>query len=1151
MGATIWYECIGPCTYRVYHNSYYDCDGSDATVPVVNNPASAPPDPSSGTFSVLGYDNTGGVACNQPQANGPWTFVSYLEITPLCPFSSSQPVTACGGGPSFLIGAAEAIFYRDYDFCSTTCDYVEILWENCCRNAAISSIPNSVNSDISVSTRIELSATSCNSSPAFNVPPQVYLCNLSNNFLDLSAVDPDGDSLVYSLSTCYATVNNPVVYNSAFSPTQPLGLNWAVAIDAQTGLISIDFLQGSGFVVAPICVLVEEYRNGVKIGEILQDIEVVTYDCSLFLNQAPILDTVVSVSGLSWAANPGDTLVVCMGDLLEVDFSFSDPNLSDNVSVRIQADQLNGHSFNASVGNPAIGQLSWSPNVGDLGATYRFFLIAEDDHCPFNSSVAKQFYVRVEAFCLSGDVTPSTCTSATGAIDLQLWGGTPPVSYIWSNGATTEDISNLVPGIYSVSIIDANGMTDTATFLVPATDLLLQVNQYAPNCDSSNGALAVHVFGGTSPYNFQWSTGANSDSISNLAPAGYSLIVTDAGGCINQWLDLLPFPDSCFVSISGTLFHDSNGNCVQNANEPGIPNRLIDLSPGPILFTDAQGNFSTQVGTGQLDIEAILGNNLLPSCPGSNAITINPTTLGTTINGINLAVLIQSPQDLEIALSSSPAVPGTHHITYIDVNNVGSASIPQVNLQVQFDPQETYVSSQVAASSVDTVNSIVNWSLGLVPPGGSYQFQLITLVDTLQSIDSSFQVIGIVNPTAGDNTPSNNVDTLIEQYVGSYDPNDKQVSPEGLGPLGLILRNQDQMKYTIRFQNTGTYPATYVQIRDTLDSKLDALGFQAIGASHPYNLIIEEDSIMVFTFANINLPDSASDPIGSQGFVSFFMPHRGTLNVGEKIQNQAAIYFDFNPPIFTNVVSNTIFNYPKVSIDPLTFDYLCFPYDLTAQLNAFGMSPYDYQWSTGVQGQSALGPFSTPIDSSGWYVLRVSDAFGLQTIDSVYWEVEYTPSAQIDLSRNGDTIQLAALSENSTHFLWDFGDGSPQDSTQNPTHIYALPGFYTITLIVSNGCGSDTVTLFDPLSLTIDEAFAKSIFVSPNPFSSQTRLSFENNQAKAFGLNIYDLQGKKVREYPRSRDDHFVIERAALSQGIYIYYLFDDNSTHIGKLMIQ
>jgi hypothetical protein len=103
----------------------------------------------------------------------------------------------------------------------------------------------------------------------------------------------------------------------------------------------------------------------------------------------------------------------------------------------------------------------------------------------------------------------------------------------------------------------------------------------------------------------------------------------------------------------------------------------------------------------------------------------------------------------------------------------------------------------------------------------------------------------------------------------------------------------------VRFQNTGTDTAFAVVIRDTLESDLDLMSLEILGASHAFIPSFGEGRELIFTFNDILLPDSTTDLLGSQGFVAFRLKPRSGLLPGDVIENMAGIYFDFNPPIIT------------------------------------------------------------------------------------------------------------------------------------------------------------------------------------------------------------------------------------------------------------
>ncbi len=132
-------------------------------------------------------------------------------------------------------------------------------------------------------------------------------------------------------------------------------------------------------------------------------------------------------------------------------------------------------------------------------------------------------------------VTNVACFGGSnGAVNLSIAGGSPGYTYVWSNGATTQDIGGLVEGDYCVTITDSHGCTATicATVTQPTQLSLTAIITPVVNCTGgNNGAIDLTVSGGTSPYTYNWSNGATTQDISNLAVGSYTVTVTDANGC--------------------------------------------------------------------------------------------------------------------------------------------------------------------------------------------------------------------------------------------------------------------------------------------------------------------------------------------------------------------------------------------------------------------------------------------------------------------------------------------------------------------------------------------------------------------------------------------------------------------------------------------
>ncbi|MDD3740901.1 MAG: T9SS type A sorting domain-containing protein [Bacteroidales bacterium] len=157
------------------------------------------------------------------------------------------------------------------------------------------------------------------------------------------------------------------------------------------------------------------------------------------------------------------------------------------------------------------------------------------------------------------------------------------------------------------------------------------------------------------------------------------------------------------------------------------------------------------------------------------------------------------------------------------------------------------------------------------------------------------------------------VDIDCRVITGSWDPNDKIVHPSGITDNNYFEGNRE-LTYLINFQNTGTDTAFTVVVVDTIDSTHDMMTFERGVSSHHCELEIYDDGILVWTFNDILLPDSTTNEPESHGFVTYtIMPvEMSEEDYGTEITNNAAIYFDYNPPIITNTTRLTFWELPLI-----------------------------------------------------------------------------------------------------------------------------------------------------------------------------------------------------------------------------------------------
>lgn len=167
--------------------------------------------------------------------------------------------------------------------------------------------------------------------------------------------------------------------------------------------------------------------------------------------------------------------------------------------------------------------------TGFMQGTYSVTVI-DNNGCTQTSSVS---ITQPTLLSVSGIGTNPNCNGGTGSIITNINGGTSPYSYSWSNGQTTQNISGLAPGSYTIVVSDNNGCVQTnSVSITQPTALLLTTNATQTSCTANSGTTSVNVIGGTGGYSYIWNpSGQTSQTATALAAGIYSVTVTDTNSC--------------------------------------------------------------------------------------------------------------------------------------------------------------------------------------------------------------------------------------------------------------------------------------------------------------------------------------------------------------------------------------------------------------------------------------------------------------------------------------------------------------------------------------------------------------------------------------------------------------------------------------------
>jgi hypothetical protein len=351
---------------------------------------------------------------------------------------------------------------------------------------------------------------------------------------------------------------------------------------------------------------------------------------------------------------------------------------------------------------------------------------------------------------------------------------------------------------------------------------------------------------------------------------------------------------------------------VQDVGESGIQGISLYTNNGGYGYTDANGNY-TILTTGMNNTVTRYSygtmNYNTPTCPATNALTVNFTNMGDTLYNNNFG-LYSNPNYVDVGIHPgwTSANPGFSKEYWILYNN-NSPTTQNVLIRFIYDSTLQYTSCTQGGINYPAQHKI-EWTINNVPSHAWWDwstrpeayFMLPTTLTTASLLNSYFEILPII----GDVNPSDNTYSYIEPVTSCHDPNSKGVIPRGQGPNGNIETKDSTLLYTIHFQNDGNDTAHFIIVKDTLSPFLDPATVVPGASSHPYTFDLSEHGILTFTFNNIMLPDSIADEPKSNGYFNFTVKQRVNNPIGAVINNTAGIYFDYNLPVITNTTVNTI-----------------------------------------------------------------------------------------------------------------------------------------------------------------------------------------------------------------------------------------------------
>ena len=314
----------------------------------------------------------------------------------------------------------------------------------------------------------------------------------------------------------------------------------------------------------------------------------------------------------------------------------------------------------SNYGCPSYPHASSCSGTGSSGEMFMNYMDYTNDACMFMFSTGQKNRMRATLngsrssllsslgcqvvyppIILSSTTTNLSCSLANdGSINLSAIGGVSPLSYIWSNGSTTQNISNLSSGYYNVTVTDAVGQTESSTFYIsePSPIIITYTVNSTSQAGFSDGSIFTTVSGGTAPYSFSWQGpngySASTQDIQNLIAGTYFFYVIDDNGCSELFSIVVGEGQLTPLQVNAVT---SDIDCFGNNN--GSINLTVSDGATPYSFiwnngTTTEDLFNLTAGTYTVTVTDAAGQSFT-----SSYTIIEPSEITATYSVTNVTTL--------------------------------------------------------------------------------------------------------------------------------------------------------------------------------------------------------------------------------------------------------------------------------------------------------------------------------------------------------------------------------------------------------------------------------------------------------------------------------------------------------------------------------
>ncbi|MFK7773450.1 MAG: gliding motility-associated C-terminal domain-containing protein [Saprospiraceae bacterium] len=671
----------------------------------------------------------------------------------------------------------------------------------------------------------------------------------------------------------------------------------------------------------------------------------------------------------------------------------------------------------------------------------------------------------------SGGITSSVTSTnnlcngdSTGTATVTGMGGST-YTYLWSNNETTQTITTLTAGTYTVTVTDTNTnctSVSQVTIVEPPVTTITATTTPPTTTGGSDGTISITVTGGTPGYTYLWSTGSMDSTIMDLPVGCYTVTVTDANGCTATAEPCITSPPPCALSVSS-----SPESCNPGSN-------------GTVT--------ATMVGVGCSALEPITFE-----WEDANGVNIGNTAM---VMGLSAGTYFVTATDVNMDTQT----------TSIDVTLTGGvvASVTSTNISCNGDSTGTATASGTGGILFSNGDYMYLWSNSATTATIS---SLVTGTYTVTVTDATMCTsVESVEITEEDPIEITEIITPLDCFGDA----DAAISVTASG--GVPFSNGD---YLYSWSNSGTTANISNLIAGTYTVTVtDSLGCEKIEdyiIDQPQEVIISTspDTSICDTFLIVSATANAGATITWYDQIS---PLGSPLGTG-------------SPFTYTNIPSgeNTLYaiadssgcqtvdsieiiqNAVDVSVDPVS---VCLgdSIQLMPMNNIVGQN-IDYEWTPinqFVPGTNTLANPTVLTSEIGSFMvyLTATNQFDCSLMDSVLVTVQDTTTNFI-IKQQCIGLEVNYTSASGTEMIWNFGDGSAQDTAISTTHTYMSAGDYTVLMILPPGtnnaaCLPDTVS--QVITVVDDPIFMTDFTLDYDPcIEDSTTVYFSDISTNVFG----------------------------------------------------